>query len=94
LIKEDLPDMKFTHMPEYSPFVNSGVAMKDMGTQIGFKRFSSRTDLRRVLVHEELHHRWFKRGVPGPLHHSNDYVPDEKFYKVIDRYFKMRGWDN
>ena len=92
LIREDLPNLRLTHQPQYSPFINSGLAKSGQGTHIGYKKFSSRESLRRVIVHEELHHRWFKRGIPG-LHHSSDYVPDEKFYRVIDRYFKMRGWE-
>ncbi len=93
LIKEDLTNLRLTHQPRYSPFIPRGLAKKDMGTQIGYKSFSSRDDLRRVIVHEELHHRWFNRGIPGPKHHSSDFVPDEKFYRVVERYFRMRGWD-
>lgn len=94
IIKSELSGIKFTHKPQYSPFVNTGVAMKDVGTHIGKSRFSSRNDLINTIVHEELHHRWWSRGISGHPHHSPDkYVPNERFYNVIERYMKMKGFD-
>lgn len=93
IINSELSGINFIQKPQYSPFVNTGVAMKDVGTHIGKSRFSSRIDLINTIVHEELHHRWWRRGIPGYLHHSPDkYVPNERFYNVIDRYMKMKGY--
>ncbi|MCM2393659.1 hypothetical protein NBG84_36240 [Streptomyces sp. CWNU-1] len=72
MIREDFPNLKFTHRPQYSPWANSGMAMKNSGTQVGWKRFSSRKYLRQTLVHEELHHRWYSRGIPAGSHHPRD----------------------
>ncbi|MEH0544157.1 hypothetical protein QA802_13995 [Streptomyces sp. B21-105] len=88
---EDFPDLNFTHRPVYSYGVNSGMAMPNVGTQIGFKRFASRALLRTTMVHEELHHRWFARGLTN--HHPRDGSgTSERFYGIVDRYMSIRGW--
>ncbi|MFI6447013.1 RHS repeat-associated core domain-containing protein [Kitasatospora sp. NPDC050543] len=92
VISEDLADLRFTHQPRYSPWVNTGMAMPNEGTQIGVKRFSSRNDLRNTLVHEELHHRWFARNVEGKHHPRDGSGHSAKFYGTVDRYMRMRGW--
>jgi hypothetical protein len=92
VIKEDFQNLKFTHKPKYSPYANTGVAKQGVGTHIGKKKFSNKADLRNTMVHEELHHRWWKKGRPSPHHSPDQYIPGEKFYNVIDRYEKMRGW--
>ena len=51
--------------------------------------FSSRVDLRDTIIHEELHHRWWERG----MYDHHPIGNDEQFYKVIERYKRMRGWD-
>ncbi|MFD3761065.1 RHS repeat-associated core domain-containing protein [Streptomyces sp. NPDC058622] len=92
LIKEDLQGINFTHKAQYSPFMNTGMAYPGKGTQIGWKRFHSRGLLRNTLVHEELHHRWFARGLIG--HHSRDGSgTSAKFYGIVARYLKMKGWE-
>lgn len=93
LVKEDLSDLALTHHPAYSPFAELGVASEGKGTQIGKRNFSSRNKLRRAIVHEELHHRWWKRGKTGYHHSPDTYIPDEHFYKVINRYMRFRGWE-
>lgn len=90
IIKEDFPDINFTYKPEYSPFISQGVAQEGAGTQIGKNMFSSRNDLRDTIIHEELHQRWWGRGVYD--HHPRGSVMEERFYDTIDRYFRMRGW--
>lgn len=92
VISEDLPNLRLTHVPEYSPFAKFGVAKQGVGTQIGRKSFSSRNALRDSIVHEEVHHRWWSRGIKSPHHSPDTYVPDERFYNVIRRYMRMRGW--
>lgn len=90
LIREDLGGVRFTHTPEYSPFIGHGVAMEGTGTQIGKQVFSSRAELRNTIIHEELHHRWWSRGVYD--HHPAGSAMEIKFYKTIERYERMRGW--
>lgn len=91
IIKEDFPDLKLTFIPEYSPFIRTGVAQRNTGTQIGKRMFSSRAELRDTIIHEELHHRWWKRGIID--HHPMNSAKEELFYKTIAEYKKMRGWD-
>ncbi|MGW1552696.1 hypothetical protein [Streptomyces sp. NPDC002346] len=92
MIQEDFPDLRFTHQPQYSPWVSTGLAKPNRGTQVGWKRFGSRDDLRTTLVHEELHHRWFARGVPGEHHPRDGSGNSARFYGTINRYKSMRGW--
>ena len=90
IIREDFPGLRFTHRPQYSPFATTAVAQEDAGTHIGKKSFSTRQELRNSLVHEELHHRWWKRGKHG--HHPRHSKEEERFYQIIQRYFRMRAW--
>lgn len=90
ILKEDFLDLKLTYKPEYSPFIRTGVALQNVGTQIGKKMFISRNDLRDTIIHEELHHRWWKRGIVA--HHPAGTEKERIFYETIKRYKKMRGW--
>ncbi|GKX53155.1 RHS repeat-associated core domain-containing protein [Budvicia aquatica] len=92
IIKEDFPNLDLTYTPQYSPFIGHGVAMKDKGTQLGKKVFSSRDELRDTIIHEELHHRWWRKGILD--HHPRNSLKEEKFYLTIERYKQMRKWDN
>lgn len=92
VITEDLPNLRLRHIPEYDPFIRTGLAKVGVGTRIGKNTFSSRQELRDTIIHEELHHRWWERGLPSYHHSPNIYVPIERFYQVIERYFRMRGW--
>jgi hypothetical protein len=91
VIAEDLPNLRLRHVPEYDPFIRTGLAQEGVGTRIGRNMFCSRQELRNTIIHEELHHRWWERGIPSP-HHASEYVPNERFYEVIRRYERMRGW--
>lgn len=87
----DFENFKFTHQPVYSPTVYSGMARRNTGIQIGRIPFSSRLELRRTIVHEELHHRWFARGRIN--HHPRDGSGTSKlFYDTVNRYLQFRGW--
>ncbi|MEV0333953.1 hypothetical protein [Nocardia sp. NPDC050717] len=91
LSSPDFENFRFTHIPVYSPTVYSGMAHRTGGTQIGKDRFSSRLDLRTTIVHEELHHRWYARGLTK--HHPRDGSGTSKlFYDTVERYLKLRGW--
>ncbi len=90
IIEEDFGNLKLTHEPQYSPHIRTGVAQEGAGTQIGKNSFSSRQLLRDVIVHEELHHRWWKRGIQD--HHPMGSVKETQFYRTIDRYMRLRGW--
>ncbi|WP_233521407.1 hypothetical protein [Streptomyces triticagri] len=92
ILRQDFPELRLTHKPQYSPWVNTGIAKHGVGTQIGWKRFSSRNDLRDTIIHEELHHRWFNRGIFS-THHSRDGSGSSgRFYETVDRYMRIRGW--
>lgn len=91
IIKEDFPNLNLTHTPEYNPFLRTGIAQEGAGTQIGKTNFSSRDSLRDVIVHEELHHRWWERGIYE--HHPAGSAQESRFYETIDRYKRMRGWN-
>lgn len=91
IINEDLSSLDFTFKPEYSPFIRTGIARFENGTQIGKLNFSSRDSLRDVIVHEELHHRWWSRGIYSD-HHPAGSLMEHRFYETIDRYKRMRGW--
>ena len=99
VITDDLPDLRLTHTPQYSPIARTGLAKENVGTQIGYKSFESRSALRDVVVHEELHHRWFGRGLRSQHHNYRapsgeivEVATDAKFYATIERYKRMRGW--
>ena len=91
IINEDFPNINFRQKPEYNPFSQTDIAQEGSGTQIGKKSFFSREELGRTIIHEELHHRWWERGIPSYHHSPDTYIPNEKFYDVINRYFRMRG---
>jgi hypothetical protein len=90
IIKEDFPNLRLSHKPEYDPFIRTGMAKMGEGTRLGKNSFGSRYDLRDVIIHEELHHRWWAKGRFN--HHATEYVPDEHFYNVIERYKRMRDY--
>ena len=90
IIAEDLPSLNLTYIPEYSPFMRTGIAQKGMGTQIGKTQFSSRANLLDVIVHEEVHHRWWSKGLYN--HHPKGSLLELKFYATIARYKRMRGF--
>ncbi|MEU8877783.1 DUF6531 domain-containing protein [Streptomyces javensis] len=93
MIREDFQHLRFTHRPRYSPWASTGIAKNNVGTQVGWKSFVSRYELRNTLVHEELHHRWYRRGIPGGTHHPRDGSGmSTQFYETVNRYMRMRGW--
>lgn len=98
VIAEDFPDLQLTHTPKYNPFIRTGVAKPSTGTQFGKASFGSRAVLRDVLVHEELHHRWWSKGRErhhGRRDETGTYIPsptEDLFYGVLARYKRMRGW--
>jgi RHS repeat-associated protein len=97
ILKEDLANVRMSHTPQYSPYARSGIASppgdpEGCGVQLGKTVFSSRKDLLSTVVHEELHHRWWQRGIPSNHHSPDKYVPNEKFYKIVSRFVKMKGF--
>jgi hypothetical protein len=90
VITEDFANLNLTYKPQYSPFITQGVAKENTGTQIGKNMFSSRADLRDTVIHEELHHRWWDRGIYE--HHPEFSAKEAQFYDTVERYKRMRGW--
>ena len=91
ILKEDFPDLNLSYKPEYNPFIRTGVAQQNTGTQIGKNMFISRDELRDTIIHEELHHRWWKQGIYD--HHPVGTDKEAIFYEIIRRYKEMRGWN-
>jgi hypothetical protein len=71
-----------------------------MSTHIGKHSFSSKADLIDVIVHEELHHRWWDKGIVD--HHPEaakllrpltdaEALRGTKFYATIARYKRLKG---
>ncbi|MEJ8635624.1 putative T7SS-secreted protein [Streptomyces sp. MS2.AVA.5] len=92
IMVEDFAHLRFTHTPQYSPFVGHAVARYGEGTQVGPSPFASRHELRQSLVHEELHHRWWDRGVMESHHPRDGSGNSDRFYETVARYMRMRGW--
>lgn len=90
VIAEDFQSLGLTYQPRYSPYVGHGIAKRGVGTHIGSSPFGSRAALRETIVHEELHHRWWSRGIFDP--HPVGSPQEARFYEVIRRYERMRGW--
>jgi hypothetical protein len=90
-IAQHLPDLKLSYVPQYNPFLSGvfGIAMRGKGTQLSKSAFSSAKQLIETIVHEELHHRWWARGILES-HHGNA-VLDGKFEAVVQRYMQMFG---
>ncbi|MEU9186215.1 DUF6531 domain-containing protein [Streptomyces sp. NPDC048484] len=91
LIAEDFPDLQLSYTPRYNPWGRHGVAKNGEGTQFGPRSFVSRDSLRLSTVHEELHHRWWGRGL-NDHHPRNGSGTSDKFYDTVERYMRMRGW--
>ena len=95
-IKKHLGGVKFKHKARYNPFLESdsprkilyGVALEGAGTQVSRHAFKSKRKLIETLVHEELHHRWWSRGIYN--HHKNPAL-NKKFERVVARYMKRMG---
>jgi hypothetical protein len=89
-IARDLPSLKLTFTPEYNPFLKGalGIAKEGEGVQLGRSAFNSDRQLVETIVHEELHHRWWARGLTD--HHSLEL--DQRFEATVARYMRMRGF--
>jgi RHS repeat-associated protein len=90
-IARDLPGINFTFRARYSPFLEGafGIAKPFTGTQVSRTAFSSQYQLIDTLIHEEVHHRWFQRGIFN--HHASPLL-DSKLERTVNYYMKMRGF--
>jgi RHS repeat-associated protein len=107
VIRKDLANLKLNTIPEFNSRLDvGGLASKfEMRTQIGKSALTSRQELVKTIVHEELHLRWNKKGWSDLYHHNPNLsdVPyendlglkyrDMKFYATLARYDKLRGFD-
>jgi hypothetical protein len=86
-----LRNVRFTFQPKYNPFITKGygVAKPFTGTQIGPKAFATEKELVDTLVHEELHHRWFARGVFN--HHATPTL-NVLHERIVARFMRMKGY--
>ena len=95
-IKQHLRGINLTHKARYNPFMESppgkiryGAAKRGVGTQVSRHAFRSQRKLTETLVHEELHHRFWRNNL---LNHHDDSALNEKFMRIVARYLEMRGW--
>jgi RHS repeat-associated protein len=89
MIDRYLPKLKLTFVPQYNPrLAPFGISEAGKGTQIGKKAFQSMRELLDTIVHEELHHRWFKQGLVN--HHSAKLEPYLEY--TVKKYMQIRGW--
>jgi len=91
--EKELAGVRFTFKPEYNPFLKPlGVAEPGVGSQIGpipFNSMNPRQQVAGTMVHEELHQRWWARGIVD-RHHEGDLAA--KFNKTMERFAARKGW--
>jgi RHS repeat-associated protein len=87
--RNELSGVRLTFKPQYNPFIRTGIAAKNVGTQIGKNSFASRKELINTIIHEELHHRWWSRGIIN--HHPTGSMKEAKFYETVHRFMRMKG---
>jgi RHS repeat-associated protein len=92
------PGVTLTHEPVYNPYIRTGMANRvsiageGVGVQLGQNSFSTTEALLRVIIHEELHHRWWRRGTLGLHHPTAAYEGGMvRFDRVVERYLRLRG---
>ncbi|MEI6528082.1 MAG: RHS repeat-associated core domain-containing protein [bacterium] len=89
VIKSDFSGLSFMQPPEFAPALSQlGLSQIGAFSKIGPRAFKSLGALRETLLHEELHHRFWKRGIPSP-HHP---IMEEYMRKVLIRYYLKKGW--
>jgi RHS repeat-associated protein len=92
IASKELRGVKFTAKAEFSPFLEEmGVSQEGVGSQVGSLPFNSanpRTEVAGTMIHEELHQRWWARGMSD--HHGPEL--NHRFEKTIDRFGKRKGW--
>lgn len=94
VVAGDLGGVKFTAEPQYDPALTTygeavqGNRFVPAQTRVGQRATQSVGHMRETLLHEELHHRLWKRGVPSPHHPSKDAY----LKSVLIRFFKKKGW--
>ncbi len=90
-VTEFLPRLKLRARPTYNPaldvsararVLSDGTRVAEIGPRSINSGYPETVD---SLIHEDLHHRWWGRGVPSPHDHN-------RLQEVIERYCRMRGW--
>jgi hypothetical protein len=93
IMSNELQGLRLTFRPRYNPDLSpsyTGISREGAGIQLGPAAFRSRFELAKTTVHEELHHRWWKRGIRGD-HHPVFTLRAQRFYGTVNRYLKLRG---
>ena len=91
-IRRYLPNLRFTFRPRFSPYLEPfGVSVYRRGTQLGRLAFASTRELVDTLVHEELHHRWWSRGIKE-AHHVGQLAA--RFELTLERYKRYVSYVN
>lgn len=91
VISNELQGLRLTYRPRYNPgLVYTGISRRGAGSQLGRDAFRSRFELTKTTVHEELHHRWWARGIMAD-HHPPGSLRAKQFYGTVNRYLKLKG---
>jgi hypothetical protein len=91
VISRNFEGVRFTYVAEYNPILQPfGIAQENTGSQIGPRGFQSMKALYDTIIHEELHHRWWARGISD--HHEDSPKKDQLFEYTIYRYLNRRGF--
>ncbi len=89
IAQNELANTRLTHPPAYDsemPLDIYGMATRNESTRIGPLAIDQgRRETLVTIVHEEMHHRLWARGVPSNLHHP--YVE-----RVAQRFARLEGW--
>ena len=90
-VTEFLPRLKLRAPPRYNPaldlpararVLSDGTRVTEIGPRSINNGYPETVD---SLIHEDLHHRWWGRGIPSPHDH-------DRLQEVIERYSRRRGW--
>jgi len=89
IVQTELKNVRLSQYPQYNPNIPSdiyGLARRSAFTQVGPQAIQEgRGETLITIVHEEMHHRLWTRGVPTHLHHP--YVEN-----VAQRFARLKGW--
>jgi len=88
IVQNELANVRLSHYPEFDPsmpFMRYGEAVRGLYTRIGpLAVEEGHVETLIAIVHEEMHHRLWARGVPTYLHHP--YVEE-----VAQRFARLKG---
>jgi RHS repeat-associated protein len=94
ILANELKGVSLTFRPRYNPDLEyMGISRKGVGTQLGPEAFRSRFELSKTMLHEEVHHLWWARGITGIRddHHPPGSLLAREFYGTLNQWLKSLG---